>query len=104
VEQQLADLTRVQDASSRLHAQLFEKLKQAELQLSLERVSAESRYEVSAPKLLKPRTVVTIGLRCGIGILVGMFVAAVMILFPEGRKVVEAALAAPDPRRRESRS
>jgi len=102
VEQQLADLTRAQDASSHLRAQLFEKLKQAELQLNLERVSAESRYEVSPPRLVRPKMLVTIGVRCGIGILMGLLVAAVIVLFPEGRKVVRAALAAPDRPRREA--
>ena len=44
VEQQLSDLDHRQTATKQLHGELFSKLKQAEIQLNLEKVSAESRY------------------------------------------------------------
>jgi len=49
VEAGVQHLTHMQDATTALHGQLFEQLKKAELQLKLERVSAESRYEVVVP-------------------------------------------------------
>jgi pSer/pThr/pTyr-binding forkhead associated (FHA) protein/uncharacterized protein involved in exopolysaccharide biosynthesis len=104
VEQRLADLSRVQEVTTRLHGQLFEKLKQAELQLNLERVSAESRYEITPPRLERPKTSTTIVLRCSLGLLVGLAAAAFVILVREGRRFVRQALASPEPRRRESRS
>jgi prefoldin subunit 5 len=95
VEQRLVDLNREQEATTRLHGQLFEKLKQAELQLNLEHVSAESRYEISPPRLERPSTSSTLAMRCGLGILAGLLVAAGIVAAGEGRRLIAEALAAP---------
>ena len=42
VEQRMADLNHRQEATLQLHSELFAKMKQAEIQLNLEKVSAES--------------------------------------------------------------
>jgi Inner membrane component of T3SS, cytoplasmic domain len=92
VEAHLQDLNRRQDAVGRLHTQLFDKLKKAELQLNLERVSAESRYEMSPPRLEKPGRTQTIALRCGIGLIVGLLVASLIVAIQEGRRLFSRAL------------
>jgi uncharacterized protein involved in exopolysaccharide biosynthesis len=104
VEQRLADLTRQQETSTRLRAQLFERLKQAELQLNLERVSAESRYDISPTLIERPKRSVTLALRCGLGVLAGLLIAAAVIAFREGRRVVAEALAGADKRPQASRT
>jgi hypothetical protein len=66
-------LTHMQEATTQLHGQLFEQLKKAELQLKLERVSAESRYEVvRAPHLIAPGKGKTAALRLTLGSLIGL--------------------------------
>ena len=49
IEQRLGDLNHRQETTQALQADLFSKLKQAEIQLNLEKVSAESRYDFSPP-------------------------------------------------------
>jgi hypothetical protein len=67
-------LAHMQEATTQLHGQLFEQLKKAELQLKLERVSAESRYEVVVPPhLIASGRGKTAALRLTIGIFVGLF-------------------------------
>lgn len=92
VEAHLQDLNHRQEAVSHLHTQLFEKLKKAELQVNLERVSAESRYEMSPPHLERPGQTKTIAIRCGIGFLAGLLLASVIVMLREGRRVLTQAL------------
>jgi hypothetical protein len=93
VEQQLSDLDHRQAATKQLHGELFSKLKQAEIQLNLEKVSAESRYDITPVELEKPKRAITIAQRGGIGLFLGLLVAMFFIVFREGRKVVSQALA-----------
>ncbi len=94
VEERVRELSHKQDATNRLHTQLFEKLKKAELQLSLERVSAESRYEMVTPPRLDNRgRAKYAALRGGIGMFSGLLLAALVILFREGRRMFSRTLA-----------
>jgi hypothetical protein len=93
VEEHVQELSHRQDATNKLHTQLFEKLKKAELQLNLERVSAESRYEiVKAPRLEKPGKLKTVGLRCGLGLFAALLVAAFAIAGREGHRIFSQTL------------
>jgi hypothetical protein len=92
VEQHLADLDHRQEATMQFHAELFSKLKQAEIQLNLEKVSAESRYETSPPHLERSRNRSTLATRGGLGLLLGIFVAALGIALGEARRIIKAAL------------
>ncbi len=88
VEERVQELNHTQEATNRLHAQLFEKLKKAELQLSIERVSAESRYDIiTSPRLEKSRTMKTLAIRSALGLFVGLMLAAMLIAVREGRRV-----------------
>jgi uncharacterized protein involved in exopolysaccharide biosynthesis len=93
VEARVQQLNDTQEATTHLHAQLFEQLKKADLQLSLERVSAESRYEiVIPPQLVKKKRVLMILLRGVVGLLVGLLIAAAVVAVREGRRLVSKAL------------
>jgi uncharacterized protein involved in exopolysaccharide biosynthesis len=94
VEQHLADLEHRQKATKELHADLYSKLKQAEIQLNLEKVSAESRYDISPPRLERPRRSSTLALRAGLGLLFGLFVAGIAVLLFEARRVIAQTLTA----------
>lgn len=77
VDSQLQELMHTQDATRKLHAQLFDRLRKAEVQLELERVSVASRYEiVSIPRLDKPKPLKTLAIRLAIGIVLGLVIAA----------------------------
>jgi Inner membrane component of T3SS, cytoplasmic domain len=66
-------LVHMQEATTALHGQLFEQLKKAELQLKLERVSAESRYEVvKPPHLIATGRGKTAALRLTMGAAIGL--------------------------------
>jgi pSer/pThr/pTyr-binding forkhead associated (FHA) protein/uncharacterized protein involved in exopolysaccharide biosynthesis len=95
VEQHLADLEHRQDATKQLHGDLFAKLKQAEIQLNLEKVSAESRYDVTRPDTERTRRSLTLLIRGGLGIFFGLFVAAIALLLLEVRRIVSQTLASP---------
>jgi pSer/pThr/pTyr-binding forkhead associated (FHA) protein/prefoldin subunit 5 len=95
VEQHLADLNHRQEATMQLHGDLFAKLKQAEIQLNLEKVSAESRYDVSPVSLERSRNRITLGLRAGLGLGLGIFAAAIGIALREARRVVAQTLGSP---------
>jgi pSer/pThr/pTyr-binding forkhead associated (FHA) protein/uncharacterized protein involved in exopolysaccharide biosynthesis len=95
VEQHLADLNHRQEATMQLHSDLFSKLKQAEIQLNLEKVSAESRYDISPIRLERSRNRSTLGLRAGLGLFLGIFAAAVAIALREARRVISQTLGSP---------
>ena len=94
IEQKLGDLNHRQDTTRLLQADLFSKLKQAEIQLNLEKVSAESRYDFSPPRLERQRKTTTLLLRCGLGVLFGAFVAFLAIGFQEVKRLFIRTMAA----------
>ena len=86
-------LTHIQDATIQLHGQLFEQLKKAELQLNLERVSAESRYEiVTPPHLVTTSPLRTAAIRVVGGAAIGLFLALALVFVREGRRIFTQAL------------
>jgi hypothetical protein len=86
-------LTHMQDATTLLHTQLFEQLKKAELQLNLERVSAESRYEVISPAHLNQQgKLKTTATRGALGVLVGLAVAVAVLLLRKVRDIFSNAV------------
>lgn len=98
VEEKVKQLAHTQEETTILHAQLFDRLKKAELHLSLERVSAESRYEiVSPPKMEMPGKVKTGIVRGLIGLVLGLVAAALFVAIREGRRLVTQTLATLEP-------
>jgi len=69
-------------------------LKQAEIQLNLEKVSAESRYDISPPRLERPRKSSTMAMRAGIGLLLGTLLAFVAIALQEIKRLFTQTMAA----------
>jgi uncharacterized protein involved in exopolysaccharide biosynthesis len=94
IEARLADLNHRQEATQQLHGDLFSKLKQAEIQLNLEKVSAESRFDVSPPRLERPRKSSMLLMRGGVGLLVGTLIAFLVIAFGEAKRVFTQTMAA----------
>jgi pSer/pThr/pTyr-binding forkhead associated (FHA) protein len=92
VEQHLSDLEHRQEATKQLHSDLFSKLKQAEIQLNLEKVSAESRYDCTPPQAIRPRKTSTLALRGGLGLLFGLFVAGLILALREAQKMISHTL------------
>jgi hypothetical protein len=87
-------LSHMQDATTTLHGQLFEQLKKAELQLKLERVSEESRYEIIAPPhLVSSGKIKTAAMRTAIGVILGTVLAFVFLMVRKVRKMFMQALA-----------
>jgi polysaccharide export outer membrane protein len=88
IDAHLDEMARRQDEAKRLHAQLYERLRRAEVQLELERVSVTSRYEVTAPpRLERTSTKRMVVMRAGIGVLLGLLTAFLVITV---RKLREA--------------
>jgi pSer/pThr/pTyr-binding forkhead associated (FHA) protein len=86
-------LTHMQDATTQLHGQLFEQLKKAELQLKLERVSAESRYEVVLPPhLVNSGRAKTGVIRLVMGLALGLFIGLAIIAARKVRQLFRQAL------------
>jgi hypothetical protein len=84
----LDDLQRSYDAEKRLHDQLSEQGQKANLQLEVERLAAQSRFEiVSAPVIVKPSVTSTLGKRAGIGLGVALALAVLIGLIREIRRV-----------------
>lgn len=95
VDARLQELTHTQDSNRKLHAQLFDRLKKAEVQLELERVSVTSRFElVTAPRLDKPRKLKVFGTRLAIAWFVGLLLAAMLVGYREIRPKLREAWAA----------
>jgi uncharacterized protein involved in exopolysaccharide biosynthesis len=95
VEQHLADLDHRQEATMQLHSELFSKLKQAEIQLNLEKVSAESRYDVSPVRLERSRNRSTLAMRGGLGLALGLLLAGLGIAVLEAKRFVSRTLSTP---------
>jgi uncharacterized protein involved in exopolysaccharide biosynthesis len=94
VEQHLSDLDHRQESTIQLQGDLFTKLKQAELQLNLEKVSAESRFEVSPIHLERTRNRSTLAMRGGLGLMLGIVAAALAIAAREAQRIIAKTLAA----------
>jgi len=93
VQAGIQQLVHLQEATTALHSQLFEQLKKAELQLNLERVSAESRYEVVAPPHLnKPGRLKTSAFRGVVGAFLGALAALAVLAVRRLREVVARAV------------
>lgn len=100
VEMRLKQLTRAEEGAVKLHDQLFEKLKKAELQLNLERVSAQSRFEVVAPAHLEslgPKK--TVALRLTLGLLFGLVLATLYVAAKELPSVLSRLVESANPGR-----
>ena len=93
VEQRLSDLDHRQEATMQFHTDLFSKLKQAEIQLNLEKVSAESRFDVSQIHLERSRNRSTLAMRGGLGLFLGILAAALGVAGREARRIVTKTLA-----------
>jgi len=94
VEQHLTDLDHRQEATMQLRSDLFSKLKQAEIQLNLEKVSAESRFDVSPIHLERSRNRSTLATRGGLGLLLGILAAAFAIAIREAQRIIVKTMAA----------
>ncbi len=94
VEQHLSDLDHRQEATMQFHTDLFAKLKQAEIQLNLEKVSAESRFDVSPIRLERSRNRSTLAMRGGLGLFLGILAAALGIAGREAERIIAKTLAA----------
>jgi pSer/pThr/pTyr-binding forkhead associated (FHA) protein len=92
VEQRVVELNNAQDATTKLRSQLFDKLKQAELQLNLEQVSVQSRYDIGPIRLERPALGQTLLLRCILGLCLGLFIAIAWLLIREGRRLLAQAM------------
>jgi polysaccharide export outer membrane protein len=80
VNARLEELERMKEDAERQHELLFDRLKKAEVHLQLERVSTTSRYEIVVPPRLEaPPGRKALALRLGLGLLFGMFLAAVAL-------------------------
>lgn len=85
VEARYAQLTRSYAVNKEMHAKLFEQLRESQLQLELERTSAQARYDVITPpessgvqvrKVLVLRTLIG----AAIGLILGVLIACVLEL------------------------
>lgn len=89
IEARLEDLTRQQDEAKRIHAQLFERMRRAELQLELERVSAASRLQVTSPPQEKPvKMSGVVAARMALGLWMGLLVAGAILFLGVARRFV----------------
>jgi protein involved in polysaccharide export with SLBB domain/uncharacterized protein involved in exopolysaccharide biosynthesis len=89
LDARLADLTREQEQAKRIHAQLYERMRQSELQLALERVSAVSRFQVTSPPREKPARISgVVAMRMVIGLWVGLLVASGILFLGIARRFV----------------
>jgi polysaccharide export outer membrane protein len=80
VNARIDELVRMKDEAVRQHGILFDRLKKAEVQLQLERVSATSRYEIVIPARLESppgRKIYAMRLASGLGL--GLLLAALVL-------------------------
>ena len=80
VNARIEELQRMKEESERQHGLLFDRLKKAEVQLQLERVSATSRYEIVIPAHLEsPPGRKAFAMRLGSGFAVGLLLAILVL-------------------------
>ena len=100
VAAKLDDLQRQYDGQKRLHDQLSAQAQKATLQLDVERVAAQSRYEIVTPTFLaRPTTARTLVNRGALGFGLGLVLVIFLVLYREGSKFVSRTLASSSPRR-----
>lgn len=88
VNARLEELVRMKEEVERQHGLLFDRLKKAEVQLQLERVSAASHYEIVVPaRLESPPGRKAFVLRLAMGLGLGMFLATMVLFISELRKI-----------------
>jgi polysaccharide export outer membrane protein len=88
VNARLEELVRMKEEVERQHGLLFDRLKKAEVQLQLERVSTTSRYEIVIPaRLESPPGRKAFALRVAIGLGFGLLCVALVIAFSELRNL-----------------
>jgi polysaccharide export outer membrane protein len=88
VNARLEELVRIKEEVERQHGLLFDRLQKAEVQLQLERVSATSRYEIVVPaRLESPPGRKALATRLGIGLGIGLLLAALVLAFGELRRL-----------------
>jgi polysaccharide export outer membrane protein len=88
VNARLEELVRMKEEVERQHGLLFDRLKKAEVQLQLERVSATSRYEIVIPARLEaPPGRKAFALRMAIGLGFGLLLVAFVIGLGELRRL-----------------
>ncbi len=89
VEAQYAELTRTYAGTKELHAKLFARYKASELDLDLEKALAAARYQITSPtEPTTPPLRRTVFLRSGIGSVLGLLLATLLIAFVELRRYV----------------
>jgi uncharacterized protein involved in exopolysaccharide biosynthesis len=92
VSARVGELSQQEEGLRRLRGQLFDRVKRAELQLELERVSARSRYEIVEPVHLEPlrieRRLAGAGL---LGLFTGLAVAFALLAAGATRRLLKRA-------------
>ena len=89
IDARIEQLERQQEETKRLHGQLYERLRKAEVQLELERVSTTSRYEIAVPPRLERIGVKrTLLLRSAIGFALGGVLALFIVGLGNLRRLV----------------
>jgi len=88
VNARLEELVRMKEEVERQHGLLFDRLKKAEVQLQLERVSTTSRYEIVIPaRLESPPGRRAFAQRMGEGLGLGLLLAAFLMAIGELRRL-----------------
>jgi polysaccharide export outer membrane protein len=88
VNARLEELLRTKEEVEKQHGLLFDRLKKAEVQLQLERVSATSRYEIAVPtRLDSPPGRKAFASRLAMGGGLGLLLAAIMLVIGELRRI-----------------
>ena len=91
VAAKLDDLRRSHESTKKLHDQLFDQYQKANLQIDIERLAARSRFEVvTAPFLMEPTLSKSFGIRGAIGMMLGLFLVALVHRRARGPQAVLA--------------
>jgi polysaccharide export outer membrane protein len=89
VNARLDELLRMKEDAVRQHGLLFDRLKKAEIQLQLERVSTGSRYEIVVPAHLdSPPGRKAFAARLALGLGLGLLLAALVLGIIELRRII----------------
>jgi polysaccharide export outer membrane protein len=89
IDARMDELTRQEVGAKRIHEQLFDRMRQSEVQLELERVSAASRFELTKPPKEEPLRIKRLfALRMTIGLIAGLAVAFAILFFGIARRFV----------------
>jgi uncharacterized protein involved in exopolysaccharide biosynthesis len=89
VEARYAELSRSYSENKQLQSQLYEKLRNTQIQLEFQRASVAARYEVLIPPMSYGVPIRrTLLLRAGIGFVVGLLFAGFIALYREGRRFI----------------